>query len=127
VTSLLDRAITLATEASNGTLNSTQEGAATRSTSRFCRRLTISADDHVQPGAGIQRPGGSDLHGRLIHGRLFSGRFEYSHAVGVSLGDTGGKMAYSSGSNSVFVNMSSGTANAQAGDALDGGLSGANT
>jgi len=34
VTSLLDRAITLATEASNGTLNTTQESAANQDTSR---------------------------------------------------------------------------------------------
>ena len=40
VTSLLNRAVTLATEASNGTLNSRRIRRPTRSTSRSCRKST---------------------------------------------------------------------------------------
>ena len=43
VTSLLNRAVTLATEASNGTLNSTRMRPPTRNTSRSCRKSTTSA------------------------------------------------------------------------------------
>jgi hypothetical protein len=42
VTSLLNRAVTLATEASNGTLNTSQTALPTRSTSRFCPRSVTS-------------------------------------------------------------------------------------
>ena len=42
VTSLLNRAVTLATEASNGTLNSSRTRPPTRSTSRSCRKSTTS-------------------------------------------------------------------------------------
>ena len=43
VTNLLNRAVTLATETANGTLNTTRRRRPTRNTSRFCRRSTTSA------------------------------------------------------------------------------------
>ena len=128
VTSLLDRAITLATEASNGTLNSTQEGAANQEYQSILSEInnigqtTTYNQEQVFNGQEVAiYTGDSSMAGSSVDDLNIRTLSESS------LGDTGGKMAYSSGSNSVFVNMSSGTANAQAGDALDGGLSGANT
>jgi len=66
VTSLLNRAITLATEASNGTLNSTQEGAANQDTSRSFRNQQHWNDDDLQSASGILRQIDRDLHGRLF-------------------------------------------------------------
>jgi flagellin len=128
VTSLLDRAITLATEASNGTLNSTQEGAANQEYQSILSEVnnigqtTTYNQEQVFNGQEVAiYTGDSSMAGSSVDDLNIRTLSESS------LGDTGGKMAYSSGSNSVFVNMSSGTANAQASDALDGGLSGANT
>jgi flagellin len=128
VTSLLDRAITLATEASNGTLNSTQEGAANQEYQSILSEInnigqtTTYNQEQVFNGQEVAiYTGDSSMAGSSVDDLNIRTLSESS------LGDTGGKMAYSSGSNSVFVNMSSGTANAQASDALDGGLSGNNT
>jgi flagellin len=128
VTSLLDRAITLATEASNGTLNSTQEGAANQEYQSILSEInnigqtTTYNQEQVFNGQEVAiYTGDSSMAGSSVDDLNIRSLSESS------LGDTGGKMAYSSGSNSVFVNMSSSTANAQASDALDGGSSGSNT
>ena len=55
VTSLLDRAVTLATEASNGTLNRLAGvGGQPGVSIDPCRDQQHRIDDHLQPGAGLQ-------------------------------------------------------------------------
>jgi flagellin len=120
VTSLLDRATTLATEASNGTLNSTQLGAANQEyqsilseitnigqTTTYNQETVFNGTD-VAIYTGDSSAAGSSID--QLHIRSLSAS---------SVGDTGGKMAYSSGSNSVFINLSSSTKNAQASDTLN--------
>jgi flagellin len=122
VTNLLNRAITLATEASNGTLNSTQEGAANQEYQSILAEVnnigqtTTYNQEQVFDGnivaiyTGDSSTAGSsvdDLNIRTL-----------SQA---SVGDTGGAMAYSDGSNNVFIDLStaaSGTGLATANDAL---------
>ncbi len=120
VTSLLNRAITLATEASNGTLNTTQEGAANQEYQSILSEINNIGQTTTYNQEQV-------FNGTVV--AIYTGD---SSAVGSSLddlnirslsessvGDTGGKMAYSSGSNSVFINLSTSTKNAQATDTLN--------
>ena len=120
VTSLLDRAITLATEASNGTLNSTQEGAANQeyqsilaevnnvgSTTTYNQQAVFSGNTTAIYTGDSSTTGSSidDLNIRTLSEQ--------------SVGDTGGAMSYSSGENNVFLNLSSSTVNATVNDTLN--------
>ncbi len=120
VTSLLDRAVTLAAEASNGTLNSTQEGAANQeyqsilaeinnigSTTTYNQEqvfnnttVAIYTGDSSQAGSSVD-----DLFIRTLSAS--------------SVGDTGGAMSYSSGQSNVFIDLSKGGTNASASDSLN--------
>ena len=107
VTSLLNRAITLATEASNGTLNSTQEGAANQEYQSILSEINnigqtttynqqqVFNGQQVAIYTGDSSAAGSSID--LLKIRTLSE---------ASMGDTGGAMAYSDGSNSVFINLS---------------------
>ena len=126
VTSLLDRAITLATEASNGTLNTSQESAANQeylsilsevnnigSTTTY-NQQQVFAGNTVAIYTGDSSPQGSSVDDLYI--RTLSGS---------SVGDTGGAMSYSNGQNNVFINLSNGGTNAGVSDSLN--ASGATT
>ncbi len=120
VTSLLDRAITLATEASNGTLNTTQEGAANQEYQSILSEInnigqtTTYNQEQVFNGSEVAiYTGDSSAAGSSIDDLNIRTLSESS------VGDTGGKMAYSSGSNTVFMNLSTSTKNAQATDTLN--------
>ncbi|MFY9854101.1 MAG: flagellin, partial [Terracidiphilus sp.] len=133
VTSLLNRAITLATEASNGTLNSTQESAANQeyqsilaevnnigSTTTYNQEQVFGSNTDIYTGDSSSA--GSSLDNLNIRG--------LSEA---SVGDTGGVMSYSSSqtTGNVFVdltqNPSAGTATALSSDYLTGGETGSST
>ncbi|MGA3032135.1 MAG: flagellin [Terracidiphilus sp.] len=120
VTSLLNRAITLATEASNGTLNSTQEGAANQeyqsilaeinnigSTTTYNQQQVFN-DSTTAIYTGDSSQAGSSVDDLFI--RTLSSS---------SVGDTGGAMSYSSGQNNVFIDLSKGGTNASASDSLN--------
>jgi flagellin len=131
VTSLLNRAVTLATEASNGTLNSTQEGAANQEYQSILAEITnigstttynqeqvfngsdvaIYTGDSSQAGASVD-----DLSIRTLSAS--------------SMGDTNGAMSYSTSktSGNVFVDLTAGTTatgnTANINDYLNGGAAG---
>ncbi|HME59527.1 MAG TPA: flagellin [Terracidiphilus sp.] len=119
VTSLLNRAITLATEASNGTLNSTQESAANQEYQSIMAEInnigqtTTYNQEQVFNGTqvaiytGDSSTAGSSLDNLNIHPLSES-----------SVGDTGGVMSYSNGQSNTFIDLSNGGTNATAGDAL---------
>jgi flagellin len=120
VTSLLNRSITLATEASNGTLNSTQESAANQeyqsilaeinnigSTTTYNQQqvfnnttTAIYTGDSSQAGSSVD-----DVYIRTLSSS--------------SIGDTDGAMSYSSGQNNVFIDLSKGGVNASVTDSLN--------
>src|SRR5271157_1173515 len=120
VTSLLNRAITLATEASNGTLNSTQESAANQEYQSIMAEINnigqtttynqvqvfnntttaIYTGDSSQAGSSVD-----DLYIRTLSSS--------------SVGDTDGAMSYSSGQNNVFIDLSKGGVNASVTDSLN--------
>ncbi len=119
VTSLLNRAITLATEASNGTLNSEQEGAANQEYQSILAEVnnigqtTTYNQEQVFDGNTIAiYTGDSSTEGSSIDDLNIRALSESS------VGDTGGAMAYSNGSNNVFIDLSTGGALATANDAL---------
>jgi flagellin len=126
VTSLLDRAITLATEASNGTLNTAQDGAANNeyqsimaeinnigSTTTYNQQAVFSGvttaiytGDSSTEGSSVD-----DLNIRTLSSS--------------SVGDTAGAMSYSSGADNVFIDLSNSGHNAALSDSLN--ASGATT
>ena len=120
VTSLLDRAITLAAAASNGTLNSTQEGAANQeyqsilaeinnigSTTTYNQEQVFN-NSTVAIYTGDSSQAGSSVDDLFIRSLSSS-----------SVGDTGGAMSYSSGQSNVFIDLSKGGTNASATDSLN--------
>jgi flagellin len=111
VTSLLDRAITLATEASNGTLNTTQESAANQEYQSILAEVNnigstttynqeqVFAGNTIAIYTGDSSAAGSSIDD--LHIRTLSSS---------SAGDTGGVMAYGNGNGAtgtnVFVDLS---------------------
>src|SRR5579863_9540873 len=123
VTSLLNRAVTLATEASNGTLNGSQDLAANQeyqsilseisnigSTTTYNQQQVFNSNTGIYTGDSTQT--GSSLTQLNIRNLSSS-----------NVGDTSGTMSYStgSGSSSVFINLALDAATgAQTTDALIG-------
>jgi flagellin len=120
VTSLLNRAVTLATEASNGTLNSSQDTAANQEYQSILAEINNIGSTTTYNGAAVFNTitniytGDSSTAGSSINA------LNIRTLSSSNLGDSGGVMAYSNGADNVFVNLSSSTANAAASDALSG-------
>jgi flagellin len=106
VTSLLNRAVTLATEAANGTLNSTQDLAANQeyqsilseisnigSTTTYNQEQVFNSNTNIYTGDSSSA--GASINALNI--RTLSSS---------NLGDTDGAMAYSSGASNVFIDLS---------------------
>lgn len=122
VTNLLNRAVTLATEASNGTLNASQGAAANQeyqsilaeinnigSTTTYNQQSVFSGQT-VAIYTGDSSTTGSSVDN--IYLRTLSS---------ANVGDTNGKITYSNGQNNVFIDLSNGTTNAAITDSLSGG------
>jgi len=122
VTNLLNRAITLATEASNGTLNSVQLGAADQeyqsilaevnnigSTTTFNQQQVFTGQN-VAIYTGDSSQSGSSVDNLRIRG-----------LSSASVGDTGGSMSYTNGQNNVFIDLSTAAKYAQSTDTLAAG------
>jgi len=116
VTSMLNRAITLATEASN----STQEGAANQEYQSILAEInnigqtTTYNQQQVFTGNVVAiYTGDSSAAGSSVDDLNIRSLSESS------IGDTGGTMAYSDGTNNVFLNLSTATQNATSADTLN--------
>jgi flagellin len=128
VTNLLDRAITLATEASNGTLNSSQEAAANQEYTTILAEInnigstttynqqSVFTGNTVAIYTGDSSTTGSSIDNLKIHTLSVS-----------SVGDTNGQMSYSSGQDNVFIDLSNDGHNAAVTDSLNGGANGSTT
>lgn len=121
VTSLLNRAITLATEASNGTLNTSQAAAANQEYESILSEInnigstTTYNQERVFSGNTISiYTGDSSTAGSSID------NLNIRTLSASSVGDTGGAMTYSNGQSNVFVNLSTATTNAAVTDSLNG-------
>jgi len=116
VTSLLNRAVSLATEASNGTLNTTQDAAANQeyqsilseisnigSTTTFNDEQVFNSTTNIYTGdASSSGSSVDDLNIRALSSS--------------SVGDTGGTMPYSNGQSNTFIDLSKNGTDATAGD-----------
>jgi flagellin len=121
VTNLLDRAVTLATEASNGTLNSTQDAAANQEYQSILAEInnigstTTYNQEQVFAGNTIAiYTGDSSTTGSSIDD-LYIRPLSSSN-----VGDSAGAISYSSGANNVFIDLSKDGTNASASDSLSG-------
>jgi flagellin len=124
VTSLLNRAVTLATEASNGTLNSTQDLAANQeyqsilsevnnigSTTTYNQEQVFGSNTSIYTGDSSSE--GSAVNDLNIRSLSSS-----------NLGDTNGAMSYSTGQSNVFIDLTANVAGkpqAAVTDTLNGG------
>jgi flagellin len=121
VTSLLNRAITLATEASNGTLNATQESAANQEYQSILSEInnigstTTYNQQKVFGGADTQiYTGDSSSQSASID------NLHFAALSSSSVGDAGGSVQYSSGQG-VFIDLSGGTSVVSGTDTLGTG------
>ncbi|MFP5206946.1 MAG: flagellin, partial [Acidobacteriota bacterium] len=118
VTSLLNRAVTLATEAANGTLNSTQDMAANQeyqsilaeinnigATTTYNQEQVFGSTTNIYTGDSSSQ--GSSVNSLNIRSLSSS-----------NVGDTQGAMSYSNGQSNVFLDLSKGGTNAAVSDSL---------
>src|ERR1035441_3388707 len=118
VTSLLNRAVTLATEAANGTLNSSQDLAANQeyqsilsevsnigSTTSYNQEQVFNSQISIYTGDSSAQ--GSSVAALNIRSLSAS-----------SVGDSNGTMSYSNGTNNVFMDLSTNGKNAAVTDTL---------
>ena len=127
VTSLLNRAVTLATEASNGTLNSSQDTAANQEYQSILSEISNIGSTTTYNDAAVFNSNTNIYTGDSSTTGSSIDTLNIRSLSSSNVGDSGGVMAYSNGANNVFLNMSSSTQNAAASDALGGGLSGSTT
>jgi flagellin len=121
VTNLLNRAITLATEASNGTLNASQASAANQEYQSILSEInnigstTTYNQNQVFTGSTVNiYTGDSSMTGASIDSLYFA------QLTSSSIGDAGGTISYGSGQ-SVFVDMTGVGVNAQSADTITAG------
>jgi len=118
VTNLLNRAVTLATEVSNGTLTGSQQTSANQeyqsilseisnigSTTTYNQQAVFNSNNNIY--TGDSSTAGSSITALNI--RTLSAS---------NLGDTSGTMAYSNGQNNVFIDLSNAGQNASVSDSL---------
>jgi len=118
VTNLLNRAVTLATEASNGTLNTSQDTAANQEYQSILSEIsnigsTTTYNNQAVFGTNTNIfTGDSSTTGASID------NLNIRTLSASNLGDTSGQMAYSSGTNNVFIDLSKNGTNAAVTDSL---------
>jgi len=120
VTSLLNRAVTLATEAANGTLNASQDTAANQEYQSILSEINNIGSTTTYNQQKVF--GGADVAVYTGDSSTQSASVDSLHFATVSsssVGDAGGSMNYSAGQ-SVFVDLT-GTSAAKAGDAITAG------
>jgi flagellin len=119
VTNLLNRAITLATEASNGTLNATQENAANQEYQSILAEITNIGStttynqEQVFSGQAVDIFTGDSSNSGSSVDQLYIRPLSAG-----SVGDSNGSMNYSNGQGNVFIDMSNGGTIATLNDSL---------
>jgi flagellin len=120
VTSLLNRAVTLATEASNGTLNGTQDAAANQEYQSILSEISNIGSTTTYNDTKVFGQTSTDIYtGDSSTTGASIDDLNIATLSSSAVGDTGGTMSYSTGKN-VFVDLSTATQNAQSTDATTG-------
>jgi flagellin len=118
VTSLLNRAVTLATEASNGTLNSSQDSAANQEYQSILSEVSNIGSTTTYNGNQVFNSSTNIYTGDSTSQGASVDALNIRSLSSSNVGDTGGVMAYSNGANNVFVDLSSGGTAASVSDSL---------
>lgn len=118
VTNLLNRAVTLATEVSNGTLNASQNTAANQEYQSILSEInnigaTTTYNQKQVFGSNTSiYTGDSSTQGASIN------QLNIRSLSSANVGDSNGAMSYSNGTDNVFLDLSKGGVNAAASDSL---------
>jgi flagellin len=118
VTSLLNRAVTLATEASNGTLNSSQDTAANQEYQSILSEISNIGSTTTYNGSAVFNTKTNIYTGDSSTTGASVDALNIRSLSSSNLGDTAGSMAYSNGTNNVFIDLSSSGKNAATTDTL---------
>jgi flagellin len=114
VTSLLNRAVTLATEASNGTLNSSQDTAANQEYQSILSEVSNIGSTTTYNGTAVFGSTTSIYTGDSSTAGASVNSLNIRALSSSNLGDSNGVMSYSSGASNVFIDLSKGGTNAAA-------------
>jgi flagellin len=118
VTSLLNRAVTLATEASNGTLNSSQDTAANQEYQSILSEISNIGATTTYNGAAVFNSNTNIYTGDSTTTGSSIDALNIRTLSSANVGDSSGVMAYSTGANNAFVDLSKGGVLATANDQL---------
>ncbi len=119
VTSLLNRAVTLATEASNGTLNASQDTAANQEYQSILSEINNIGTTTTYNGQAVFGSTSTNIYtGDSSNTGASIDSLNIQSLSSSNAGDSNGVMAYSNGTNNVFINLSSGGQNASINDSL---------
>ncbi|MGA2085325.1 MAG: flagellin [Terracidiphilus sp.] len=106
VTSLLNRAVTLATEASNGTLNSSQDTAANQEYQSILSEISNIGATTTYNGAAVFNTSTNIYTGDSTTTGSSVDALNIRTLSSSNVGDSGGVMAYSTGANNAFIDLS---------------------
>jgi flagellin len=106
VTSLLNRAVTLATEASNGTLNSSQDTAANQEYQSILSEISNIGTTTTYNGAAVFNTSTNIYTGDSSTTGASIDDLNIRTLSSSNVGDSGGTMAYSTGANNAFIDLS---------------------
>ena len=119
VTSLLNRAVTLATEASNGTLNSSQDSAANNEYQSILSEINNIGTTTTYNGQTVFGQTGTNIYtGDSSTSGASIDSLNIQSLSSSNVGDSNGAMSYSNGTSNVFINLSNGGQNASINDSL---------
>jgi flagellin len=118
VTNLPNRAVTLATEASNGTLNTSQDSAANNEYQSILSEINNIGTTTTYNGKAVFGTSTSIYTGDSSSTGSSIDSLNISSLTSANVGDSNGSMSYSNGQNNVFINLSSGGNNAAMTDSL---------
>jgi flagellin len=106
VTSLLNRAVTLATEASNGTLNSSQDTAANQEYQSILSEVNNIGTTTTYNDAAVFNSSTNIYTGDSSTTSASIDDLNIRSLSSSNVGDSGGTMAYSNGANNTFIDLS---------------------
>src|ERR1039458_10134918 len=108
VTTLLNRAVTLATEASNGTLNSSQDTAANQEYQSILSEISNIGSTTTYNDSAVFNSNTNIYTGDASSAGSAIDALNIRTLSSSNVGDSGGVMAYSNGANHAFVDLSGG-------------------
>ena len=118
VTNLLNRAVTLATEASNGTLNTSQDTAANQEYQSILSEISNIGSTTTYNNQSVFGTTTNIFTGDSSAAGASVNSLNIRSLSSSNVGDSNGAMAYSNGANNVFLDLSSGGTNAAQTDSL---------